>query len=143
VLADIDRYTSKHFEIAAGSTGDLKFTGTLDLDNSAARSAVGDSTFQQIDHHFRPRSTYLRPELEAGWHQLAQIETRVRGALPTGVGITIGELARCALDSNPITGYELLIAGPPLGSLVDCALQPLGGTEAMHPAQRVVFVASR
>jgi transmembrane sensor len=36
VLADIDRYTGKHIEIAAGPTGDLKFTGTLDLDNAAA-----------------------------------------------------------------------------------------------------------
>lgn len=36
VLSDIDRYTGKHIEIADGPTGDLKFTGTLDLDNSAA-----------------------------------------------------------------------------------------------------------
>jgi transmembrane sensor len=36
VLADIDRYTGKRIEIADGSTGDLKFTGTLDLNNSAA-----------------------------------------------------------------------------------------------------------
>jgi transmembrane sensor len=36
VLADIDRYTGKRIEIAEGPTGDLKFTGTLDLDNTAA-----------------------------------------------------------------------------------------------------------
>ena len=36
VLADIDRYTGKHIEIAAGPTGDLEFTGTLDLNNTAA-----------------------------------------------------------------------------------------------------------
>ncbi|MGH9636703.1 MAG: FecR family protein [Candidatus Angelobacter sp.] len=36
VLADLDRYTGKRIEISEGSIGDLKFTGTLDLDNSDA-----------------------------------------------------------------------------------------------------------
>lgn len=36
VLADIDRYTGRSIEIADDSTGDLKFTGTLDVDDSAA-----------------------------------------------------------------------------------------------------------
>jgi transmembrane sensor len=36
VLADVDRYTGRRIEIADDSTGDLKFTGTLDLGNSAA-----------------------------------------------------------------------------------------------------------
>jgi len=36
VLADIDRYTGKQIAIADNATGDLPFTGTLDLDNSDA-----------------------------------------------------------------------------------------------------------
>jgi transmembrane sensor len=36
VLADIDRYTGKQIAIANTATGDLQFTGTLDLDNSDA-----------------------------------------------------------------------------------------------------------
>ncbi|HTV81003.1 MAG TPA: FecR domain-containing protein [Steroidobacteraceae bacterium] len=36
VLADIDRYTGKHIDIVDDSTGDLEFTGTLDLNDSAA-----------------------------------------------------------------------------------------------------------
>jgi hypothetical protein len=35
VLADIDRYTGKQIVIVGESTGDLQFTGTLDLANSA------------------------------------------------------------------------------------------------------------
>lgn len=36
VLADIDRYTGKQISIADTATGDLPFTGTLDLENSDA-----------------------------------------------------------------------------------------------------------
>ena len=36
VLADVDRYTGKHFEVANTATGELQFTGTLDLNNSDA-----------------------------------------------------------------------------------------------------------
>jgi transmembrane sensor len=36
VLADVDRYTGKHFEVANTATGKLQFTGTLDLNNSDA-----------------------------------------------------------------------------------------------------------
>lgn len=36
VLADLDRYTGKHFEVANTATGELQFTGTLDLNNSDA-----------------------------------------------------------------------------------------------------------
>lgn len=36
VLADVDRYTGKHFELANAATGDLQFTGTLDVNNSDA-----------------------------------------------------------------------------------------------------------
>ena len=36
VLADIDRYTGGRIEIADEATGDLKFTGTLSLENRAA-----------------------------------------------------------------------------------------------------------
>ena len=36
VLADVDRYTGRHIEIADAETAALKFTGTLNLDNSAA-----------------------------------------------------------------------------------------------------------
>jgi len=99
------------------------------------RSAVGDSAVQQVDDHFRPCGAYLRPELEAGWPQLAQIGTRLRGAWSTGVGLAVGELTGDALDFDKVVGHELLVARPPLGAFVDRALQPLGGAEAMHPAQ--------
>lgn len=36
VLADIDRYTSYQIELADDGAGDLRFTGTLNLENSAA-----------------------------------------------------------------------------------------------------------
>jgi transmembrane sensor len=36
VLADVDRYTGKHIEVANTATGELQFTGTLDLNNSDA-----------------------------------------------------------------------------------------------------------
>jgi transmembrane sensor len=36
VLADMDRYTGKHIEVANPATGKLQFTGTLDLNNSEA-----------------------------------------------------------------------------------------------------------
>lgn len=36
VLADVDRYTGKRFEVANTATGELQFTGTLDLNNSDA-----------------------------------------------------------------------------------------------------------
>lgn len=36
VLADIDRYTGEHIGIADEATGDLRFTGTLSLENRAA-----------------------------------------------------------------------------------------------------------
>ncbi len=36
VLADVDRYTGRHTEITDSAAGELKFTGTLNLHNSAA-----------------------------------------------------------------------------------------------------------
>jgi transmembrane sensor len=36
VLADVDRYTGRRIEIADETTGDLKFTGTLNVENSEA-----------------------------------------------------------------------------------------------------------
>lgn len=36
VLADIDRYTGRHVELADEETGELRFTGTLNLENSTA-----------------------------------------------------------------------------------------------------------
>ena len=36
VLADIDRYTGQRIQVADAATGDLKFTGTLNLENSDA-----------------------------------------------------------------------------------------------------------
>jgi transmembrane sensor len=36
VLADVDRYTGRRIEVADAETGALKFTGTLNLENSDA-----------------------------------------------------------------------------------------------------------
>lgn len=36
VLADVNRYTSRQIEVADAATGELKFTGTLNLENSDA-----------------------------------------------------------------------------------------------------------
>ena len=106
-------------------------------------SAVGNSAVQQVDDHFWPRSAYLRPELEAGWPQVTQIGTRLAETWSAGVGLAVGELARGVLDFDQVVGYELLVAGSPLGAFVDRALQPLGGAEAVHPAQYVAVVVSR